>query len=70
MATGRRLMSNCMPKRYKQGTLYPVKDSYKKEKSWGNTTKRKAGHIRKMGQNKVRKQLAYDLNVELNNDLD
>ena len=68
MATGRRLMSNCMPKRYKQGTLYPVKDSYKREKSWGNTTKN-AGHIRKMGQNKVRKQLAYDLNVELSNDL-
>lgn len=68
MSTGKRLLSNCMPRRYKQGTLYPVGGySNKYEKSYGNRMARKAGHIRKAGQNKLRKQLQMELEEELLN---
>ena len=66
MATGRRLLSNSMPYRYRQGTLCPTRDEHGLlEKSHGNRKSKKAGRVRKMGQNKVRKQLARDLRSEL-----
>ena len=68
MSTGKRLLNNCMPNRYKQGTLYPIGgDSNEYEKSYGNRMARKAGHIRKAGQNKLRKQLQKELEEELLN---
>ena len=67
MATGKRLLNNCMPCNYKQGTLYPTKgynnDAY--NKPYGNRNERNAGHVRKAGQNKVRKQLQKELEEEL-----
>ena len=69
MATGKRLLNNCMPENYKQGSLYPThctkynNDEY--NKPYGNRHEKNAGHIRKAGQNKVRKQLKIELNKEL-----
>jgi hypothetical protein len=65
MATGKRLLSNSMPSNYKQGSLYPVYGGG--EKKYGNRKKKNAGKVRKMGQNKVRKQLKKELISELNN---
>lgn len=67
MSTGKRLLSNCMPRNYKQGTLYPVKgyDTDEYNKPYGNRYERNAGHVRKAGQNKVRKQLKKELEEEL-----
>jgi len=67
MATGRRLLTNSMPYNYKQGTLYPVKgyDTSEYNKPYGNRYEKNAGHVRKAGQNKVRKQLKRELNKEL-----
>lgn len=67
MATGKRLLDNCMPSNYKQGTLYPTYDRYGEcDKPYGNRREKNAGHVRKMGQNKVRRQLKKDLERELN----
>lgn len=66
MATGRKLLSECMPSNYKQGTLYPTRDIYGDDlKTYGNRRAKKAGHVRKAGQNKVRKQLKKDMLREL-----
>jgi len=68
MPTGRRLLDQCMPYNFKQGTLYPTRDRYQDDlKSYGNRRAKKAGHIRKAGQNKVRKQLEKELEQELLN---
>lgn len=66
MSTGRRLLNNCMPSNYKQGSLYPTKNEYGDDnKSYGNKRAKKAGHVRKAGQNKLRKQLKKELEQEL-----
>ena len=65
MSTGKRLLSHCMPKNYKQGTLYPTSDCGDLEKPYGNRKAKKAGHVRKAGQNKLRKQLEKELNEDL-----
>lgn len=66
MSTGRRLLSESMPHNYKQGFLYPVNTpKFLKEKPYGNRRAKHAGHVRKAGQNKVRKQLKKELNEEL-----
>ena len=66
MATGRRLLSESMPDNYKQGTLYPTRDRYGGyNKPYGNRMAKNAGHIRKAGQSKVRKQLQKELEQEL-----
>lgn len=68
MPTGSRLLDQCMPYNYKQGTLYPTRDRYQEDlKAYGNRRAKKAGHIRKAGQNKVRKQLKKELEQELLN---
>lgn len=55
-----------MPQNYKQGFLYPTSNYYTDlEKSYGNRKAKKAGHVRKAGQNKLRKQLEKELNEEL-----
>lgn len=66
MATGKRLLTNCMPSNYKQGTLYPtyLGDF---DKSYGNRKEKNAGHVRKAGQSKLRKQLQKELNQEIDN---
>jgi len=67
MATGRRLLEESMPHNYKQGAVYPTHYTRNDEdKPYGGSRKRNAGHVRKMGQNKVRKQLKKDLERELN----
>ena len=71
MPTGKRLLSNCMPTNFKQGTLYPThcteyNDDYY-NKPYGNRHEKNAGHIRKAGQNKLRKQLKKELEQELLN---
>jgi len=63
MPTGKRLLSESMPNNYKQGFLYPV-NLYRfleKQKPYGNKRTKHAGHVRKAGQNKVRKQLKKEL---------
>lgn len=66
MSTGRRLLSWSMPHNYKQGFLYPVNTpKLLEEKPYGNRRAKHAGHVRKAGQNKVRKQLEKELNEEL-----
>ena len=55
-----------MPDNYKQGTLYPTRDRYDNyNKPYGNRMAKNAGHVRKAGQSKVRKQLQKELNEEL-----
>ena len=73
MSTGKRLLNNCMPWNYKQGSLYPVGSSHGDDnKPYGGSRKKNAGHVRKMGQNKVRKQLKKELNemLEENDQID
>lgn len=66
MPTGKRLLSESMPHNYKQGFLYPVNTpKFLEEKPYGNRRAKHAKHIRKAGQNKVRKQLEKELNEEL-----
>lgn len=66
MPTGSRLLEESMPYNYKQGTLYPTRDRYQDDlKAYGNRRAKKAGHVRKAGQNKVRKQLQKELEEEL-----
>ena len=66
MSTGKRLLNYCMPHNYKQGFLYPTSNYYEDlEKSYGNRKAKKAGHVRKAGQNKLRKQLEKELNEDL-----
>ena len=58
-----------MPENYKQGSLYPThctkynNDEY--NKPYGNRHEKNAGHVRKAGQNKLRKQLQKELEEEL-----
>ena len=66
MATGKRLLEESMPHNYKQGSVYPTHYVYGLEKEYGNRKHRNAGHVRKMGQTKVRKQLEKELKEELN----
>ena len=62
MSTGKRLLNNCMPSNYKQGTLYPTYDSDGGfDKPYGNRRKKNAGHVRKAGQTKLRRQLKKEL---------
>lgn len=69
MATGKRLLDNCMPSNYKQGTLYPTYDRYGHfDKPYGNRQEKNAGHVRKAGQSKLRHQLKKELLYELEND--
>lgn len=65
MATGKRLLNNCMPDNYKQGTLYPTSELIGFDKPYGNKKAKKSGHVRKAGQNKLRKQLKKELEQEL-----
>ncbi len=66
MSTGKRLLSNCMPSNYKQGSLYPASEWVRDcSKPHGGSKKRKAGHVRKAAQSKLRKQLKKDLLQEL-----
>ncbi len=65
MATGKRLLEESMPYNYKQGSVYPTHYDYGLEKAYGNRRPRNAGHVRKMGQNKVRQQLKKELKEEL-----
>lgn len=52
MATDKRLLNNCMPSNYKQGTLYPTYDSDGGfDKPYGNRRKKNAG------QSKLHRQL-------------
>ena len=70
MATGKRLLNNCMPANYKQGTLIPTyrywADGF--DKPYGNRRKKNAGHVRKAGQSKLRRQLNKELFDELENE--
>lgn len=66
MPTGSRLLEESMPHNHKQGSVYPTHYDYGLEKTYGNRRARKAGHVRKMGQTKVRKQLKKELIEELN----
>ena len=50
-----------MPHNHKQGSVYPTHYDYGLEKTCGNRRARKAGHVRKIGQTKVRKQLKNNL---------
>lgn len=65
MATGKRLLDNCMPSNYRQGTLYPVYSFESEEKPYGNKKSKNAGHVRKAGQSKLRNQLKKELLEEL-----
>lgn len=56
MATGRRLLSACMPSRYKQTLLCPVRTLFDIKK-YGNSKAKNAGHTHKEGQTKVRRLL-------------
>lgn len=55
MSTGKRLLNNCMPANYKQGTLYPIYDSDRGfDKPYGNRHKRMLGmFVRMVRQNYV-----------------
>lgn len=66
MATGKRLLEESMPHNYKQGSVYPTHYNIDEDKPYGGSHKKNAGHVRKMGQNKVRKQLKKELTEELN----
>ena len=70
MPTGKRLLNYCMPFNYKQGSLYPTSICNDLEKPYGNRKAKKAGHVRKAGQNKLRKQLEKELNEDLEMILD
>jgi len=70
MATGKRLLDNCMPSNYKQGTLYPVHSFEDEEKPYGNKKAKNAGHVRKAGQSKLRNQLKKELLEELFEELE
>ena len=63
MATGKRLLINCMPSNYKQGTLIPTyrywADGF--DKPYVNRHEKNAGHVRKAGQTKLRRQLKKEL---------
>lgn len=63
MPTGKRLLEESMPHNYKQGLVYPTHyiGNGEDDKNYGGTKKRRAGKIRKAGQNKVRKQLKKEL---------
>lgn len=65
MATGKRLLNYCMPCNYKQGTLYPTSILSDLKKKYGNRKAKKAGHVRKAGQNKLRFQLKKELLQEI-----
>lgn len=65
MATGKRLLDNCMPSNYRQGTLYPIHSFEYEEKPYGNKKAKNAGHVRKAGQSKLRNQLKKELLEEL-----
>ena len=65
MSTGKRLLNYCMPFNYKQGSLCPTSNYKNLEKPYGNRKAKKAGHVRKAGQNKLRKQLKKEINEEL-----
>ena len=65
MATGKRLLEESMPHNYKQGSVYPTHYDYGLEKAYGNRKSHNAGHVRKMAQTKVRKQLEKELKEEL-----
>ena len=60
------LLEELMPHNHKQGSVYPTHYDYGLEKTYDNYRARKAGHVRKMGQTKVRKQLKKELIEELN----
>ena len=66
-------LSNCMPSNYKQGTLYPTYDSDGGfDKPYVNRHEKNAGHVRKAGQTKLRRQLKKELKElfdELENEL-
>ena len=62
MSTGKRLLNTCMPANYKQGTLYHIYDSDGGfDKPYGKRRKKNAGHVRKAGQTKLRRQLKKEL---------
>ena len=65
MSTGKKLLNYCMPHNYKQGFLYPTSNCKNLEKPYGNRKAKNAGHVRKAGQNKVRKQLEKELNEDI-----
>ena len=65
MPTGKRLLEESMPHNYKQGSVYPTHYGIDGYKPYGGSRKKNAGHVRKMGQNKVRKQLKKELNEML-----
>ena len=65
MPTGKRLLEESMPHNYKQGSVYPTHYDIDGDKPYGGSRKKNAGHVRKMGQNKVRKQLKKELNEML-----
>ena len=65
MPTGKRLLNYCMPHNYKQGSLYPTSNCDNLEKPYDNRKAKKVGHVRKAGQNKLRKQLQKELEDEL-----
>ena len=67
MPTGSRLLEESMPHNYKQGTVYPTHYNCELEKNYGNRRAKKAGHVRKVGQTKVRRQLKNDMMEELEN---
>ena len=58
-----RLLSNCMSANYKQGTLIPTyrywADGF--DKLYRNRREKNAGHVRKAGQTKLRRQLKKEL---------
>lgn len=53
MPTGKRLLEELMSHNYKQGSVYPTHYCYNEDKPYGGSRKKNAGHVRKMGQNKV-----------------
>lgn len=61
MSTYRRLLEESMPHNYKQGSVNPTHYNIDGDKPYGGSRKKNAGHVRKMGQNKVRKQLKKEL---------
>ena len=63
MSTGSRLLDESMPHNHKQGSVYPTHYDYGLEKTYSNWRARKACHVRKMGQTKVRKQLKVFYNI-------
>lgn len=68
MATGSRLLEESMPHNYKQGSVYPTHYDLELEKPYGNRKAKNAGHVRKIGQTKVRRQLKKDMMEELYDD--